>query len=180
MQCAGIDPLLAVVGDLRCSVLHSRSIMSASPALQQPQRQQRPAFSAVVIERLDVKEIGEFVSCSSPSLTAPHLLLPQPRAGFVRGRACARFFHRLHHLRVVAGGWGASDRCGRLPALAYMQVTGSILLFCFSSPSQITFLQQPRRFRLAHRAGPSPLVARAPFIADRLPAADVCGVGEFG
>ncbi len=56
--------LYAVVEELRgdvmhsCSVTHSTSNLHAPP----PQSQQRPAFSAVVVERLDVKEIGEFVS----------------------------------------------------------------------------------------------------------------------
>lgn len=52
-----------VIMELRCNILHSRSIMLSSHAvLPSQQLRRRPAFSAVVVERLLVKEIGEFVS----------------------------------------------------------------------------------------------------------------------
>ncbi len=51
----------SVIAELRCSILHSRDIMLSSHEAQRP-RLKQPAFSAVVVERLHVKEIGEFVS----------------------------------------------------------------------------------------------------------------------
>lgn len=54
-------PLTEVITELRCNILHSRSIMLSSHAALQPQQHLRPVFSAVVVERLHVKEIGEFI-----------------------------------------------------------------------------------------------------------------------
>jgi hypothetical protein len=56
---------LAVVNELRCNTIHSRGIMFNSHKKPPPPQQQlRPAFSAVVVERLHIKEIGEFVSAT--------------------------------------------------------------------------------------------------------------------
>jgi hypothetical protein len=56
---------LAVVNELRCNAIHSRGIMFNSHKKPlPPPPPPRPAFSAVVVERLHIKEIGEFVSAT--------------------------------------------------------------------------------------------------------------------
>ena len=55
------------------------------------QQQQRPAFSAVVSERLHIQEIGEFVSCTFPLSTQPGLILLALQVLYEDGRARAFF-----------------------------------------------------------------------------------------
>jgi hypothetical protein len=114
-------PPRAVVDEVRGDVLHSCSITRSTAVVPAPLQHSklRPAFSAVVVERLDVKEIGEFVSQTPPpSRSFCHSL----GAGFVRGRPRPGFFCGLHDMRAVAGGCHSSHRRWRMHAFAHNQV----------------------------------------------------------
>lgn len=89
------------------------------------QQQQRPAFSAVVSERLHIQEIGEFVSCSFPLSTQPGLILLALQVLYEDGRARAFFADcticelcQGAGVQVTdAGGVSHSLTCRRVPVV---------------------------------------------------------------
>ena len=112
--------------------MHSRSIMGSlhdnpQALQQQQQQQQRPAFSAVVSERLHIQEIGEFVSCTFPSFNAAWALLVllalqvlyedgRARAFFADGTICE--LCQGAGVQVTdAGGVSHSLTCRRVPVV---------------------------------------------------------------